>query len=518
LSGSGPAKKINRRASILSRKHDCIITSFLSHTPFLIIKIFDFDQHYCPFIQTHTMMNRFSTTLMAFAPFLVVVARGQVLELINNNINSNSNNNINSNNNNNEIVGNLIPEWLPQCFNNDDMDSFDPFSVVGCVEDNTLPSCLVGTNLQDIISEVAQCISNSIEDEVAALMEQQQENDNGSSSSSSSGSSTATSRQGGNTLGGILDDIFGNFMGEGGGDDGEGDDQGGEGDELLNIGRAFVNATRVCLDPFADCVEETIQQAVSELSPCINITLTELVQCGRDNSDVCLESCKGTGLVGMNTNPFGDLVLTQVDTCPQIQTNIMDPLCDMVGCCEPCVPKVEALMDCLVNQELDQVPTTGDSCELTCPSTRRRLDGKDSRVPSRKLTVASTTASEECLQFAPGLTGDDSKELLARSAVFLPCAYESFRQAIDEPQVVSSATTAAAAAAGDEGTSEVTGVETNDNEGTSNVDESTNEGTSEVNESANGASSEVNEVSSGGRSAFGNMAMGAVVSTLAVFF
>lgn len=403
------------------------------------------------------MISRIS--IVAFVP-LLAVTQGQSLEP-------------NFPQDNDDLAGNLIPEWLPQCFNG--VESFDPFGVVECVHGNTLPSCLVGTNLQDIVTDVAQCISSSIEDEVAALFDQQDGTNNDQM--------TATSRQGDTLLNDILHDFLGNLMGE-------------EADGLLNVGQAFVNATLDCLDPFANCVEETIQQAMDNLNPCINTTLAELVQCGQDNSDACLESCNGTQLVDASTNPFGNLVLTQVDTCPQIQSNIMDPLCDIVGCCEVCVPKVEALMECLVNDQLDQVPSTGESCDMTCPSPdRRRRLGKEDKphLPPRNLNAAPTSKvpSEECLQFAPGLTGGDSEELSARSAVFLPCAYDSFRKAMDEPQIVASTDS-----------SEVPGTP------------ETNEGTSTNSE----GTSEVNEATSAGRpgSAFGNMAMAAAVSALAV--
>ena len=88
---------------------------------------------------------------------------------------------------------------------------------------------------------------------------------------------------------------------------------------------------------------------------------------------------------------------------------------------------MEALMQCIINQQLDQVPAVGETCEaLVCPA-----DASERRLGRALAETASTTQhKEDCLQYSPGLTGDDGKELSARSSVFLPCVSNSFLGAV----------------------------------------------------------------------------------------
>jgi hypothetical protein len=322
---------------------------------------------------------------------------------------------------------NLIPEWLPQCFNG--VNTFNPIAVVECVQDQVLPSCLQDASaMQDTFGGVAECISGSVGDEVTQFFE-------GLTGDNPLAQALA-SRKGGEDNKNDLGDLVDGFLSSIGiGEEAEG---------LFNIGSLFVNSTRTCLDPLVGCVNETIQQAVDTLNPCLNFSLFELVQCGQQNGDACLESCNATEVQAQfESNPF-ELAFTEVATCPLIQANIVDPFCTLVGCCEPCVPQVEALMNCVINQQLDQVPIVQGDCALTCPTERRRLGAakkttSSSSTSSRRVqTIASPNAPDECLQYAPGLTGDDSEELSARSSIFLPCAYNSFAKAMEEtPQVVS---------------------------------------------------------------------------------
>jgi hypothetical protein len=393
----------------------------------------------------------------------------------------------NNNNSSDLAVGIFIPEWLPQCFNNNNNDGSinnNPFDVVNCIEDNTLPSCLATMNLADAINDVLQCVlgSSTIEDAWDTLMEQLgttigdgMNNDNGEDGATDSTTTTVmTSKQGdtsepessGNPLEEFFSGIFGGFGGDNN-EDGTNNDNDNDNpmEALMNVALAVVNTTLECLNPYAACINETIQEAIAvNLDPCINSTLTEWITCGQDNAEACLESCNNTEAPDtFLNNPFEGLILMPLDTCVDIQTNVMDPFCGLVDCCQACVPQAEALMDCLVNQQLDLVPSTGAAaeeettyCDMTCPARRRdrRLGGDNQpqynkEAAPRTLTSASTSSPnpEVCLQFAPGLTGTGSQELAARSGIFLPCAYDSFKLAVLNG---SSATTGADAETGAE--------------------------------------------------------------------
>jgi hypothetical protein len=319
-------------------------------------------------------------------------------------------------------VDNLVPQWMPQCF--DGQEAVNPFDVVDCIRTNSNPSC-VEMSIEESIMGMVQCVNISMSESVASLIE-----------SFAAEEVAANARQGDSDSNNPLKDFLQNALGV---------DMDVE--ELLNIGRVFVNSTLECLDPYANCVQQTIQEAMeTQLNPCINQTLRELVECGRSNQDLCLESCSNvTGTFEQN-NPFERLKFESVETCDGIQTNLMNPLCDVVGCCEPCVAKVEALMKCIVNEQLDQVPALGDSntCEdLFCPvvSQRRQLRPAATTFTNPTRILEETTnpmSGDECLQYSPGLTGDDTKEFSARSAVFLPCVSDSFLGAVKTPTPVDS--------------------------------------------------------------------------------
>lgn len=386
-------------------------------------------------------------------------------------------------NNDTDVVSNLIPEWLPQCFEGQTTNGAG--SIVGCIQENTMPSCMAGMNLQDMMTNVVQCISGSLEEAVTDLMaELNVDTTTGNGTGEDvvgdavNGLTTALSKQGdpSSTTSDPMSEIgdfFAQLLGGGGDDDTTGDDQMQEQmQSIFSVAEAFVNTTLQCLDPYAACVNETIQQAVANLNPCINTTLTALVECGQDNSDACLESCNTTDPMDfVQNNPFEGLIMMSLDTCVDIQQNVMDPFCGIVDCCQECVPQAEALMDCLINEQLDQVPavadaTTGETtyCDMACPTAAGRRLGSSNNKKNNKARTLQTTAStnnpghtttsspepEVCLQFAPGLTGGDGQELSARSGVFLPCAYDSFRKAILSVSSISDADVATADATEEE--------------------------------------------------------------------
>lgn len=296
-------------------------------------------------------------------------------------------------------MDNLIPQWLPQCF--DEQQGGNPFEVVECIRGNSEPSCLE-KNFQETMMDVVQCVNISMFDDVTEFFENFNPEEDLPS---------VTSKQGGDPLSDLLaglEEIVGIDT-----------------DALFDLATTFVNSTLECLDPYVECVNQTIHEAMNtQLEPCINQTLQELVDCGRTNGEACVQTCNDTQL---ESDLLLGLDFMSVQTCQGIQANVMDPLCGVVSCCEPCVAKMEALMQCIVNDQLDQVPAVGQTCNsLACPAaSQRKL-----RPSSNRVLEKAAQPDEDCLQYSPGLTGDDGTELSARSAVFMPCVSNSFLSAV----------------------------------------------------------------------------------------
>eukprot|EP00339_Tiarina_fusa_P022446 CAMPEP_0117000132 /NCGR_PEP_ID=MMETSP0472-20121206/2585_1 /TAXON_ID=693140 ORGANISM="Tiarina fusus, Strain LIS" /NCGR_SAMPLE_ID=MMETSP0472 /ASSEMBLY_ACC=CAM_ASM_000603 /LENGTH=358 /DNA_ID=CAMNT_0004699741 /DNA_START=54 /DNA_END=1130 /DNA_ORIENTATION=+ len=207
-----------------------------------------------------------------------------------------------------------------------------------------------------------------------------------------------------------------------------------------NFRRLFHNATLQCLDSYADCVNATIRDRVDQLKPCVRTTLRGLKQCARLNRQECRESCRAVREAqqeeGGRENPFSQVAETELTTCSDIQTELMDPLCEIASCCEPCVEAYVEVMDCVVNDVLE----IEEECTLECSAAdsggdTRKLVNRETGV--RKLQASSTDGDESiCLEFTPGLTGTDAGELEARAEDFLPCMYGEFfetLEAVDSP-------------------------------------------------------------------------------------
>jgi hypothetical protein len=318
-------------------------------------------------------------------------------------------------------IENLIPKWLPQCFTG--LESFNPLSIIECIRENAGKTCLERMTFEGTITDIVDCVNTTVTAEVTAMMEGADDTDK-------------------NPVESFLSNNLGVNMG---------------GTELMNVGQFFVGSALACIDPYATCVQETIEAAVQDnLDPCLRQTVTDLVECGRTNSETCQETCnkspdeaEGLGL---------SLPALPVSTCASIQTNIMNPMCGVVSCCEPCLEKVEALVECVVNQQLDQVPTLGGQCnDLACPvvQKRERRLGQEKTMNSAttdRILLEDNNNVEKCLEFAPGLTGDDSGELSSRSAIFMPCVSDSFLKAVEEGTATDTVTTATASSAGESGT------------------------------------------------------------------
>lgn len=249
---------------------------------------------------------------------------------------------------------------------------------------------------------------------------------------------------------------------------------GGDLDQILNATgfdvTTFLNSSRSCLDPYIPCVNATIQGLVQEINPCIEQSLDKMTTCALDNFDVCLEPCSNSSMTlisstasqllsGGNNNIF-NFDLSTLFTCDGIQNTIMDPMCDVLTCCEPCVEPFEELMECIVNNVID---LTESDCLFQCtvaerhrelasphddirsamqPEVSKSASSSLRRASRRQMNEYNTTISNSCLQFAPGLTGNSVEELAARTPIFLPCVYDEFYNVMGDEQQKQQSTSA----------------------------------------------------------------------------
>jgi len=286
------------------------------------------------------------------------------------------------NNVGNGAAGDLIPEWLPGCFD-DSTSSTGLNGVFTCLSQNVQGSCLSG----EAFVTVGQCVSDALDVN-------------------------------------LLDPsvLFNATV-------------------IAEVMSSLKNISRDCLDPLVDCVKETIQERIATvLEPtCLPGTLKNLTQCAQDNGASCLNSCQAAwdNTITTTMNPWEGLDESSVATCSGIQTEVVDPSCAVVTCGEPCVPAYEELMDCLVNDVLNY---TGEECDFQCaaPSTRhhRHLRSEQPKVSLTKSSVrflddgSSPSNIDDCLQFAPGLTGATPAELASRSQYFMSCVANQFATGI----------------------------------------------------------------------------------------
>ena len=146
-----------------------------------------------------------------------------------------------------------------------------------------------------------------------------------------------------------------------------------------------------CFESVSECIGDTVQGVFDNLPVCTLQKGLELTQCFLDNAEVCSSPCEA-----LNWNStFTALNTTNLDTstCLSINENIMEPMCNFVSCCSPCVDKLEDLAACAV----EEVFTLNETCGLQCSSSlssppssvngTRRLKGIKDIVSSRSAPV-----------------------------------------------------------------------------------------------------------------------------------
>lgn len=192
------------------------------------------------------------------------------------------------------------------------------------------------------------------------------------------------------------------------------------------IVRDVLDTALHCFDPYHDCIAQRVEAALAGLPECVGESSMALAQCFLDNAPKCLASCAGA--VWDGDSPFEDLNIFDLFSCDGIERNLLEPMCEVVSCCEPCLQPLEAVAECVVNDVLDF--GLWRDCDFTC----------DYTPPNRELRAAvssqSTTASQEqqaqhvyeaCRARTPGLLGTDhpSRRLAARSDFFDCILHES---------------------------------------------------------------------------------------------
>lgn len=178
-----------------------------------------------------------------------------------------------------------------------------------------------------------------------------------------------------------------------------------------------VYATSIeCLEPYVDCINETLTDALEDLPPCAETTALALGQCFVDNAESCAEPCLATlsELLGDDgESPFADLGPADVINCRLVEENIIHVGCGYMNCCPPCLDAYEDVAECVINDVLDLYPS---DCTFECDNTGvRRLrdlsekEEIDEHEPTtRRLVVETESATriwDACKFLTPGIVG-----------------------------------------------------------------------------------------------------------------
>ncbi|KAL3933791.1 MAG: hypothetical protein SGBAC_010244 [Bacillariaceae sp.] len=132
-----------------------------------------------------------------------------------------------------------------------------------------------------------------------------------------------------------------------------------------------ITAVQGCFGSYVTCITTEFQEIIDSLPACMNTTITDLGNCYIDNADTCNSTCSESDIPA--TNPYASASATSILVCQAFQSDIMDPTCDIVDCCEPCIEKFEAFMNCIAQDALSlkTAPPQSDDCVVSCASSRR---------------------------------------------------------------------------------------------------------------------------------------------------
>lgn len=197
-----------------------------------------------------------------------------------------------------------------------------------------------------------------------------------------------------------------------------------------NIMRDVLETAADCFDPYYDCMKEQVQTAVQALPQCLQDSSMALAQCFISNVGQCAPSCLNND---WDTPLFSDLSIWDLFNCRGINNNILQPMCDLLSCCSQCIPALEQVANCVVNDVLDFGFLT---CEFDCeenPGRDRLLRAKMSdTTPDESnenennseyvITGTAQDVYSACVKIAPGLfTPKDAKGQLVARASFFEC-------------------------------------------------------------------------------------------------
>lgn len=244
---------------------------------------------------------------------------------------------------------------------------------------------------------------------------------------------------------------------------GEGGDSGVVGQN--NVMKDVLDAAADCFDPYYDCMVEQVNAAIDNLPACVRDSTTALANCFIDNVNECAMSClTGSGSQQWDS-PFANLNIWDLFSCRGIGGNVVQPMCDVISCCPPCIDPLEEVAECVVNDLLDF--GFWGTCDFDCQvkeSTRILRAAPATSGTARSYYTTTDTPAEQvyeaCRSKVPGLFGsnDPSDQLAARSD-FFDCIMDKSMNLYTEVVVTDSptmapTTPAPSAAEGDESSEE----------------------------------------------------------------
>ena len=183
------------------------------------------------------------------------------------------------------------------------------------------------------------------------------------------------------------------------------------------IVRDIMDTALDCFDPYHACITERVNAALAGLPECLRDSSMALAQCMITNVGQCFASCTGATW----DSPFEDLNVFDLFSCQGIEGNLLQPMCNVVECCEPCLEPLADLAECVVNDVLDFGFFDLD-CTFSCdaPTTRKKKQRDLRAVPQTTISANAEHVYETCRARVPGLFGSNqpSTQLAARSNFF----------------------------------------------------------------------------------------------------
>ena len=139
-------------------------------------------------------------------------------------------------------------------------------------------------------------------------------------------------------------------------------------------GTTVATEIKNCINPYATCIQTEFQAIIDSLPACMNTTITDLGNCYIDNAQACNSTCSADDIP--TTNPYASASATSILICQAFQNDIMDPTCEIVDCCQPCMDEFESFMNCIAQDALGlkTAPPQSGGCEVSCSSRRRELE------------------------------------------------------------------------------------------------------------------------------------------------